>query len=1057
MRKSNFCLTIALLALTCGVAPAQFNSAIQGVVVDASQAVVPGATVRVTNATTGVERVATTSPEGLYRVLSLAPGEYRVNVEKTGFQSAEGSAINLAINQTARVDFTLQLGAISEKVTVAAAAQLVETEQGRVSGEIDNRQLREMPLNTRNLLNLLALEPGMTGRGLSAGYGTGSPGDSFAGETAPSVYASGQRYEGNNFTLDDTSVNSEARPGVTNIVPNPDAIQEVRVVSNNFSAVDGRDTGAQIQMISKSGTNEFHGTAHFYNQNNRLASHNEFEARTPVFRRNLFGGTFGGPIFKNRTFFFASFEGLRQSGGRSQVVVVETPQLRDYVLQTRPNSIAAKFFQQFQPIANPTTNIRDLGSPATGPNSIGPADGIPDVGSATFVPRYLRNGNQFSTRLDHELRPGKDRLYGNILRTWNYSINGTIRPAFDLPLTELTEFANVNYTHVFSPSMLNELRAGVSRLLGTPDTPQFLNIPQLVIPGTSVRQLGSWPRGWSQTSYDFKDVYSVIKSSHAIKFGGELRREYGAARNTPNFIPEYDFANIMTFITDSPLQMIRMVDPRTGQPGTVYSQLRFTEWALFVNDDWKAKRNLTVNIGLRYENYGTMHDKQDTLRNFIFGSGDSFSQRLANGKVDFVDQFYRTAWKNFAPRLGVAWDVRGNAKTVVRAGYGIAYDRIPTLPAETYRTNPPLRATATVGYLLGTPSFTYSLGDTAKPYFGYPVDPSLQVGLNAQNGLAGTRVSLQAVDPNLTTPMVHNWFFGVQKDLGHGILLDANYIGSAGHHLLNAVNVNRFAGDLLSGQFHGLNPAFSAINMVQSTSNSFYEGGTFQIKRQFRRGFMVQGAYTFSKAIDDTDVGVSTTAWQDAANRRAERAVAGFDIPQRLSLAGVWELPIFRGPNLAGKILGGWTISGFAIMEKGDALSVVTTAAYPTGDFNADNNGGDRPNAPAAGVLNNSFSRSSYLTGLFPASAFPKPAPGTDGNLGRNMVRGPGFVQTDMSLAKNFKATERIGVRVQADAFNAFNRVNLADPILDLANINFGKSTSTNTPRLFQLGLRVQF
>jgi hypothetical protein len=1057
MMRSTLLPAAAFLAAACGTAWSQFNSAIQGVVTDASQAVVPDATVRVVNVTTGVVRQASTASDGLYRVLSLAPGEYRVTVEKVGFQTAEETSVSLAINQTARVDFALKLGAVSEKVTVAATAPVVETEQGRVSGEIDSRQLREMPLNTRNLLNLLALEPGMTGRGLSAGYGTGSPGDSFAGETAPSIYASGQRYEGNNFTLDDTSVNSEARPGVTNIVPNPDAVEEVRVVSNNFSAVDGRDTGAQIQMISKSGTNGFHGTAHYYNQNNRLAAHNEFEARTPVFRRNLFGGTFGGPVIRNRTFFFASYEGLRQSGGRSQTVVVETPQLRDYVLQTRPNSIAAKFFSQFRPIVYPTANIRDLGSPATGPNTIGPPDGIPDVGSATFIPRYLRNANQFTSRIDHELRPGKDRLYGNILRSWNYTINGTIRPAFDLPLTELTEFVNVNHTHVFSPTKLNELRAGVSRLLGTPDTPQDLGIPQIVISGLSMRQLGNWPRGWSQTSYDFKDVFSWIKSAHAIRLGGELRREYGAARNTPNYIPEYDFANILTFVTDSPLQMIRMVDPRTGLPGTVYSQLRFTEWALFINDDWKVKRNLTVNIGLRYENYGTMHDKEDTLRNLVFGAGDSFGTRQASGKVDFVNQFYPADNKNFGPRVGMAWDVSGNAKTVVRAGYGISYDRIPTLPAETYRTNPPLRATATLGYLLGTPSFTYSLGDPSLPYYGYPVDPSLQVGLNAQNGLKGARVSLQAVDPNLVSPMVHNWFFGIQKDLGHGIVLDANYIGTAGHHLLNAVNVNRFAGDLLSGQFHGFNPAFSSISLVQSTSNSFYQGGTLQVKRQFRQGFTLQGAYTFSKAIDDTDVGVSTTAWQDASNRRAERAVAGFDIPQRLSLVGIWELPVFRNSRLSGKLLGGWHLSGFAIMEKGDPLTVVSTASYPAGDFNADGTNNDRPNAPAAGVPTSGFSRSSYLTGLFPASAFPKPASGTDGNLGRNTYRGPGFAQTDLSLAKNFKATERIGIRVQADAFNAFNRVNLADPVMDLASINFGKSVSTNTPRLIQLGVRIQF
>ncbi|MFL6415790.1 MAG: TonB-dependent receptor domain-containing protein, partial [Bryobacteraceae bacterium] len=748
------------MLLVCGAGEScfgQFNGAIQGTVVDQSQSVVPDATVRVVSVSTDVVREAATSADGLYRILSLAPGEYKVIVEKTGFQSMERDSVTVALNETARVDFALNIGSISEKVTVEAAPPLVETEQGRVSGQIDSRELQEMPLNTRNVLNLLALQPGVTGRGLSAGYGTGSPGDSFAGETAPNIYASGQRFEANNYMLDDTSVTSEARPGVTNIVPNPDAVQEVRVVSNNFSAVDGRDTGAQIQMITKPGTNQFHGTAHFYNQNNQLASRNTFEAKTPVFRRNLMGGTFGGPIVKNRTFFFFSYEALRQSGGRAQAVVVETPQLRDYVLRTRPNSIAAQFFSKFQPIANPTSGIRDVGSPGVGPNTLGPPDGIPDVGSATFVPRYQRDGNQFSLRVDHELRPGKDRLYGTGFKTWNDSVNGTIRPAFDLPLNEMTEFLNLNETHVFSPNQLNEFRVGATRLVGTPSTPNNLEIPQIVTPGISMRQLGSWPRGWAQTNYNFKDVYSLIKSSHSLKIGGELRKLYGGAHNTPNYIPQYDFANIMTFVTDSPLQMTRLVDPRTGIPALVDTQLRFNEWALFINDDWKVSRRLTLNIGLRYENYGSMTDKQNSLRNFIFGSGNTYAQRVANGKVDSVSQFYPTDNTNFAPRLGMAWDTRGNAKTVVRAGYGISYDRIPTLPAENYRLNPPFRATAILGYFFGSPTFNYSLGDTSKPYYGYPVDRALQVGLNAQNGINGARVSLQAVDPNLRSPMVHNW------------------------------------------------------------------------------------------------------------------------------------------------------------------------------------------------------------------------------------------------------------------------------------------------------------
>lgn len=1038
---------------------AQFDSSIQGTVTDASQGVIPQATVRVTNTTTGVTREASTSAEGLFRVLSLGPGTYTIMVKKIGFLTAQRDGVSLGISETVRADIALRVGAVSEKVTVEGTTQMVETEQGRVSGQIDHRQLEEMPLNTRNVLNLLALAPGMTGRGLSGGYGTGAPGDSFAGESAPSINASGQRFEANSYTLDDSSINSEARGGITNLTPNPESVQEVRVVSNNFSAVDGRNTGAQIQIISKAGTNEFHGGATVYHQNNQLASRNEFEAATPVFRRNLFGYHLGGPVLKNRLFFFTSYEGLRQSGGRASQVVVETPQLRDWVLANRPASIAAQFFKLFPPIADPVSGFRDVGSvPALGsaPNTTGPLDGIADIGSSRFVPRLLRRGNQFSGRADYELRPGKDRLYGNFYRTWNYSINGTIRPTFDLPLTETSTYGNLDYTHIFSSNKLNEARLGMIRLVGSPDTPQRLDIPQLVIPGMSVRNLGSWPRGWFQTNYQLKEIFSWIKSAHTLKMGGEVRRMYGAARNTPNFVPQYDFSNILTFVSDAPLQMTRLVDPHDGTPAQVYTELRVTEWALFVNDDWKVKRNLTVNLGVRYENYGTWHDKQDSLRQLIFGSGSSYSERLGNAKVDSVPQFYAASNLNFAPRLGFAWDVGGKSKTTVRGGYGLAYDRLPTVPMENYRVSPPLRATAVLGFFFGTP-FTYSLGDTAKPYYGYPVDPSLKLGLDSHNGIKGARVTITSVDPNLTSPYVHNWFVGVQRDLGGGIMLEANYIGSAGHHLLNAYNPNRFAGDLISGQFHGFNPSFSTITMMESTSNSIYNGGTLQLKRQFHHGFSLQGAFTAGRAIDDTDTAFALTNYQDAANRRNERGAAGFDVPQKLSMVGVWDLPFFRGPGPVHAVLGGWTLSGFTILEKGRPLNVITTAAYPTGDFNADGSAGDRPNAPSADIARSGFSRSSYLIGMFPATAFPKPLPGTNGNLGRNVFRGPGFVQTDLSLAKKFKIGERFSIQIRTDAFNAFNRVNLEDPVVDLANANFGKSVSTNTPRLFQAGARVEF
>src|SRR5262245_2965457 len=363
MKRLVLCCLLAVSA-----ALAQFSSAIQGSVTDATQGAIPDAKVIVKNQATGVTREAVTNTEGTYRIPSLGPGTYTVTVQKSGFTAKETS-VPLALSEVARVDLVMTVGAVSERVEVLERAVLLETEQGRVSGRIDSQQLKELPLNGRNILNLIAIQPGIVGRGISAGLFSGGGTDSFSGETQPSVFSSGQRFEGNNYTLDDTSTNGEARNGVTNIAPNSEAVEEVRVVANNFSAVDGRNPGAQIQMLTKAGTNEFHGVAAYYFVNNTLASRRIFDPATlPSIRKHLFDVAGGGPIIRNRTFFFVSYEALRQGGATSTSTTVWTPQFRDFVLQTRPSSIAAYLVKNFAPAAFPSTNIRDLGSPTKGTN-----------------------------------------------------------------------------------------------------------------------------------------------------------------------------------------------------------------------------------------------------------------------------------------------------------------------------------------------------------------------------------------------------------------------------------------------------------------------------------------------------------------------------------------------------------------------------------------------------------------------------------------------------------------------------------------------------------------
>lgn len=1060
-------LGFLLIALPCA---AQFSSAIQGTVTDSSNAAVPEAKVTLKNVETGIVRDATTSAEGFYRITSLGPGTYTLSVEKAGFANAERSSVTLGVSQVSRLDVSLSVGAVTERVDVAATIGLLETEQGRVSGHVTETQIRELPINGRNVLNLIAIQPGVVGRGLSAGLFSGGGSDSFSGETQPSVFANGQRFEGNNYTLDDTNTNGEARNGVTNIVPNSEAVEEVRITANNFSAVDGRNPGAQVQMLTRAGTNQYHGVGAYYFVNDRLASRGIFDpAQLPSIRKHLYDVAFGGPIIRNRTFFFFSHEGLRQGGARTLSAVVETPEFRNFVLQTRPNSIAARLLKEFAPIGDPTSTIRDLGTPQAGVNRFSSTpDGIPDVGTVFYTPAAFRNANQFSIRVDHELRPGKDRIYGSYFRTVNNTLAGGVRPAFNAPQKETTFYGNLNYTHTFSPAMMNELRAGVTQLVGRPEVRKHLDVPGVNITGAGGFSGALYPSGWWQTNYHYKDVFSWVRGAHNIKIGGEVRHARGSAQNTSNFIPTYSFASILDFADDEPLTMNRLVSPASGTPATLFSQMRVTEWAAFIQDDWKVTRNLTLNLGLRYENMGTYYDKDGTLRNFILGAGNSYADKLATGKVDIVSGFYPKDWNNFDPRIGFAWDPTGKAKMTVRGGFGISNNRLATLPAENYRGNPPLLAQTTLGSQFGT-TFTYSLGDPTKPFAGYPVDAALKLGLDERNGIKGARVGLTAVDPNLRTPYVYNWFLGVQREVAK-IVVEVNYIGSAGHHMFNSVNLNRYAGDLVSdGVFNGFNQSFSGISMVQSTSNSIYHGATLSVKRAMGSTVTLQGSYTYGKAIDDTDGETGTTNWQNAWDRRAERGLAGFDVRHRLNLVGVWNMPFFKDRHrtpVAHWILGGWQLSGLAIVDNGTPITVTNGAAFRLdpvtrlnigGDYNADNTGGDRPNAPTTSIQTSGWSRQQFVTGIFPVSAFPAPLPGQDGNLGRTTYRGPGFAQTDLSLAKNFALSERVKANLRADAFNAFNRVNLNNPVLDLSNANFGKSTGTNTPRLIQLGLRVSF
>ena len=422
-----------------------------------------------------------------------------------------------------------------------------------------------------------------------------------------------------------------------------------------------------------------------------------------------------------------------------------------------------------------------------------------------------------------------------------------------------------------------------------------------------------------------------------------------------------------------------------------------------------------------------------------------------------MDKFYPTDNNNFGPRLGFAWDPTGTGEMAVRGGYGLAFDRLMNLPTENYRHSPPLRGSVVLGQFFGTPQFTYSLGDPTKPYLGYPVDPALRTGLDSRNGVVGARVNLTTVDPNLKSPYAHNWFVGVRREIGLGIVADANYVGSAGRNLHNAYNNNRYVGDLIDGRFDGFNPSFGTITFVTSTSRSNYHGATLQLKRRFGRVHAAgrvhvrpgDGRCRSRGGLDGIPGRGQHTRRLGAGGLRRD-AQAG----DRRALGAA----LFRnGTGITRTLLGGWQLAGSSILQSGNPLNVVNNGAFPRGDYNADGSGGNRPNAPADTVKQSGWSIDKYCSGIFLASDFPAPAQGQNGNLRRNAFRGPGFIDVSLSLSKKFTVSQRFTGEFRLDAFNALNRVNLADPAINMSSTNFGRSTSQLTPRTFQAGVRLRF
>ena len=1101
-RAVPFLAAAALLVCFAPPVRAQFTSVVEGRVSDPSDAAVPGAEVTVENPATGVKRTVRTSEVGYYRVASLPPGQFTIRVSAAGFDTAVVENVALQNDQTKTFNVSMKIGTPSTQVEVKSEVPLVETGEAKISGHIQERQVSQLPLVGRNFMTLVVLTPGVTG--LPSGGGQAyaqATGDIFSAEYGVNLNANGQRAESNNFSVDNASVNGSPRGGVSNFSPSADAVQELRVSVNNFSAEYGRNSSASVNVITKSGTNEFHGTAGWYHTNNVLTGRNSiFQPKVPVFRRNEANATIGGPILKNRTFFFGSVDVLKSGVGAGFSASAISPEFASIIQQRYPTNVSSTLVKDFPsqlvklsdgifagPTAGVVPNVGACAGLSGGPSALVNTPvgqlpcNMPLTFNGTFSDTLPRNGLQWFGRIDHSWREGKDRLYGSIGRTTLDQVAfgaPNVYPAFTAMASEYTAYWNVNYTHVFSPTVLNEASWSGTRAWGS-DPVSHGEIPLINVTGISSYGTGFSDAIFIQNNQQWQDVLSINRGSHAFKVGGIVQCGSGCPgagalfHNTYSRVV-YGFNNVFDFAKDDVFSQSNIgFNPKTGEKTGPDFRPVFVNYGVFIQDDWKVRSNLTLSLGLRWEAYLNPWDKDNLFVSATFPSGNDYRSRIAGLTPEVKQPHDRTAYSNFAPRIGIAWDPTGKGKTSIRTGFGVFYDRPGGQFYADAGTSLPLIASASVSKQTAVkPVYGLATG-SAGDGTGYVFPtPDISVGLDSRNGLIGVPATIGVWDPQMQTMHSFNYFFGIQHSLLGTWALEANYVGSQGRNTYMAYDVNRYAGDLFDGRLDRLNTSFADIQYGQARGSSFYNGANFSVRKRYGAGLDLQAAYTFGKAVDDSSSFGRGLAIVDADNLTLNRGLADFDIRHKLALSILYETPKL-GNNAIAQFAGGWQVGAVTILQSGRPFSVNCTLPFNpvrdssgaiignTGcDYNADGLNNDFPNAPSFGGYLSGLDRSKFLTGIFQASDFPAPAPGQDGTLGRNTYFGPGFAITNMNVVKRFPfhlIGERGQIDFRAEFFNLFNRVNLGQPVGNLSSSQFGRSTTALGARNVQFGLRVAF
>lgn len=1063
-----YILTSVLFIVCFSVVSAQYTeSGLRGIIIDSDNNIVSGASVKIRNESTGWNREVVTRQEGIFSAAGLAPGLYTIEVSASGFKTYRQESTKLNAGTTADIKIKLEVGDVQEAMTVSSGGGVVQTStEARVSDTFQNREVLSMPLPQRDVFMLPKLSAGATA----------IPGAASSTKltNSPVITVNGNRYRGNNYVLDGAINTNPNNTGEPTLVPALDSLEEVQVQTSNFSTEYGRGNGAVINLRTKSGTNRIHGKLWEYHRNAALNARNFFSDNVPPLVFNQFGANIGGPVKKDKSFYFGSYEGTRNAVGRPVTFLVETPQIRNYVVNNLPNSVAAQLYKNF-PASTPQ-EVKECGT--TGQTCLSTSQGsIPMIGTASVIVSDYIRFDQYLGRFDHSMNDGADKFSVRVITEKQRDNGGTSSSKSTLakamrgsrgPYDGSFSNLNLGYIHIFG-NAVNDARFSFQNISTSRGNPDAI-VPDISIQGLEAGFGDSFISGTKLRTYEIRDALTLPKGRHNFRMGGEYRRVFKGLSLGSASVGSFSFDSITDFIRDNTARQTLTVNPVTGEPTNTPRYFTLFESGFFLQDDYKVTQNFNLNIGVRHDYFGDAKEREGRLSSIILGEGNSFFEKLANAKLGRVDRLYTPEKKNFAPRIGIAYDPFGDGKSSIRTGFSLAYQPHHGQSISGARALPP-------DAMQGVIHPKNKIGTKILYDIPVPFNPEFARGLNEKGGVISKpgeppiRLTGFVVNPDIKTQYSMNWFLNIQRELVSGWIAEVGYTRTKGVNLERIDDVNRFSGDLLDGVENRINPNFTSLLFVTNGVTSIYDAMTVELRKGFSRGLSFQTNYRWSKWLD-TSSDTSTGQFQDNSEPgkgaqditclKCEYARSLFDIPHRFSAMANW-MPSFlsdhKGPLSA--VFRNWQIASILTAQSGRPFSVWNGATTSKGgDYNMDGGGGavgggfyDRPNAPVPGTVKSSFDKNDYLNGLFTAGLFSAPVRGQNGTLGRNTFRGFRYITVDMSLSRTVNWGEK-QFQVRFDAFNLLNQVNLYLPVADMSLPNFGKSTQAFDSRTIQIGVK---